>query len=254
MQSIEILQSVFRWIHVVAGILWIGLLYFFNFVNGPFAATMDGDTKKKVVPQLMPRSLFWFRWGALWTWATGVILLMLVFYHGGALFAGATQNWTLPTFVMLAVTFFGVFIYDAIMKTLGAKNLKAAVVLSFLLISGFVYLMGTWAGWSFRGYNIHVGALFGTIMAYNVWFRIWPNQKKIIAAVRDGQAPDPAVVAQAGLRSRQNTDMALPLVWTMLNSHNSWAASWWWSVLAAVALGWFGTSHLLKKAPKVQGF
>ncbi|MCC6272719.1 MAG: urate hydroxylase PuuD, partial [Deltaproteobacteria bacterium] len=110
------------------------------------------------------------------------------------------------------------------------------------------------AGWSFRGYNIHVGALFGTIMAYNVWFRIWPNQKKIITAVRDGQAPDPATVALAGLRSRQNTYMSVPLVWTMLNSHNSWAASWWWSVLAAVALGWFGTSHLLKKAPKVPGF
>jgi len=70
MQTTEILQSVFRWIHVVAGILWIGLLYFFNFVNGPFAATMDGETKKKVVPQLMPRALFWFRWGAAWTWVT----------------------------------------------------------------------------------------------------------------------------------------------------------------------------------------
>jgi len=254
MQSTEILQSIFRWIHVVAGILWIGLLYFFNFVNSAFAPTLDADSKKKVVPQLMPRALFWFRWGAAWTWVTGLILLMLVFYHGGALFEGATQNWTLPTFVMLAVTFLGVFVYDAVMKTLGAKNLKAAVVLFFLLIAGVVYLEGTWAGWSFRGYNIHVGALFGTIMAFNVWFRIWPNQQKIITAVRDGQAPDPGVVAVAGQRSRQNTYMSVPLVWTMLNSHNSWAASWWWSVLAAIALGWFGCSHLLKKAPKVKGF
>src|SRR5215510_8567713 len=114
MDATDVLQALFRWIHIVAGILWIGLLYFFNFVNGPFAGTMDGETKKKVVPQLMPRSLFWFRWGAAWTWATGVILLMLVFYHGGVLFEGATQNWTLPTFVMLAVTFLGVFVYDAI--------------------------------------------------------------------------------------------------------------------------------------------
>ena len=80
------LESLFRWIHIVAGIIWIGLLYFFNFVNGPFAATMDGPTKQKVVPELMPRALFWFRWGAAWTWVTGVLLLLLVFYHGGVTF------------------------------------------------------------------------------------------------------------------------------------------------------------------------
>jgi len=86
----------FRWIHVVAGILWIGHLYFFNWVNGPFAATMDGETKKKVVPQLMPRALFWFRWGAAWTWFSGVFLLLLVFYHGGALFENPSRTWTGP--------------------------------------------------------------------------------------------------------------------------------------------------------------
>ena len=254
MQTTEILQSLFRWIHVVAGILWIGLLYFFNWVNSAFAPTMDGDTKKKVVPQLMPRALFWFRWGAAWTWFTGILLLLLVFYHGGILFEGAAQHWTPPTFVMIAVTLLGFLVYDAIMKTLGAKNLKAAVVVFFLMIAGIVYLEFFWAGWSYRAVNIHVGGLFGTIMAFNVWFRIWPSQRKIITAVRDGQAPDPAVVALAGLRSKQNTYMSVPLVWTMLNAHTFWAASYWWSVLVAIALGWFVTSHLFKKAPKVPGF
>ncbi len=60
-----------RWIHFIFGIIWIGLLYFFNFVNGPFAKTMDAETKKKVVPQLMPRALWWFRWGAMITFLTG---------------------------------------------------------------------------------------------------------------------------------------------------------------------------------------
>ena len=77
------LEAALRWIHVVAGIIWIGHLYFFNFVNSAFAPTMDGETKKKVVPQLMPRALYWFRWGAAWTWVTGVLLLLLV-----AAFAG----------------------------------------------------------------------------------------------------------------------------------------------------------------------
>ena len=76
------LEALFRWIHIVAGIMWIGHLYFFNFVNGPFQGTMDGETKKKVNPELMPRALFWFRWGAAWTWVSGLLLLMLVFYHG----------------------------------------------------------------------------------------------------------------------------------------------------------------------------
>ena len=75
MDLVNFLESLFRWIHVVAGILWIGLLYFFNWVNTAFAPTMDADTKKKVVPELLPRALYWFRWGAAFTWVTGVLLL-----------------------------------------------------------------------------------------------------------------------------------------------------------------------------------
>jgi uncharacterized membrane protein len=58
------LEAIFRWLHVLAGIVWIGHLYFFNFVNGPFAAKIDAGTRKSVVPELMPRALYWFRWGA----------------------------------------------------------------------------------------------------------------------------------------------------------------------------------------------
>ena len=86
METTEVLQALFRWIHVVAGIMWIGHLYFFNFVNGPFEGTLDGAAKKTVVPQLRPRALYWFRWGAAWTWVTGVLLVLLVFYHGQLMF------------------------------------------------------------------------------------------------------------------------------------------------------------------------
>jgi uncharacterized membrane protein len=250
----EIAQSLFRWIHVVAGILWIGLLYFFNWVNGPFAATLDAETKKKVVPELMPRALFWFRWGALWTWATGVLLLMMVFYHGGLLLENPSAGWTPAAVAMIAVSFLGFIIYDLLMKTVGKKNMKAAIVIGFLIIAGIVYLMGTWAGFSYRGYVIHIGAMFGTIMAFNVWFRIWPAQQKIIAAVKSGQAPDPAVVAVAGMRSRHNTYLSVPLVWTMLNMHTTWASSCWGYLLGAIVIGWFGVNHLYKKAGKVKGF
>ena len=88
------LEALFRWIHIVAGIMWIGHLYFFNFVNGAFAATLEAETRKKVVPQLMPRALYWFRWGAAWTWVTGVLLLLVAFYHTKAVLDDPFQPWT----------------------------------------------------------------------------------------------------------------------------------------------------------------
>src|ERR1043165_3829224 len=72
---------IFRWGHVVAGITWIGHLYFFNWVNGPFQAKLEAATKKAIVPELMPRALFWFRWGAAWTWITGIVLAGIVYYQ-----------------------------------------------------------------------------------------------------------------------------------------------------------------------------
>src|SRR5437867_3678573 len=79
------IELVLRWGHVVAGIMWIGHLYFFNFVNAQVAKTYDADSKKKVVPELMPRALYWFRWGAAYTWATGILLAGLVYYMGNNL-------------------------------------------------------------------------------------------------------------------------------------------------------------------------
>src|SRR5437773_11945307 len=78
----EWLNLVFRWIHVLAGVMWVGHLSFFNFVNAQVAKTYDPDSKKKVIPELMPRALYWFRWGAAWTWITGVLLLAFVYYMG----------------------------------------------------------------------------------------------------------------------------------------------------------------------------
>ena len=76
----DFITPIFKWLHIIAGVLWIGLLYFFNWINGHVVATMDGDTKKKVIPELMPRTLYFFRWGAAWTWITGVVLLLVVYW------------------------------------------------------------------------------------------------------------------------------------------------------------------------------
>jgi hypothetical protein len=81
MEVMPIIESLFRWIHVIAGVLWIGLLYFFNWVNANVMPKLDAETKKKLVPELMPRALYWFRWGAAFTWVTGLYLLLYLFYH-----------------------------------------------------------------------------------------------------------------------------------------------------------------------------
>ncbi len=257
----EILDALFRWMHILAGIIWIGMLYFFNWVNGPFAGTMDGDTKKKVVPELMPRALFWFRWGAAWTWITGVLLLAMVFYHGGVLFE-AEGHWGAPAFVMIAVVFAAPFIYDALHKSPLGTNPKVFGAVAFILTAVVAALMHHWAHFGYRGATIHLAGMFGTIMAFNVWFRIWPAQQKIITAVKGGTAPDAALVSLAGARSRHNVYMSVPLFFGMINQHTTTlptaiglpAQHALGMYLIAVLIGWHIVWQLYKKAPKVKGF
>ena len=249
----NLLESIFRWFHVVFGILWIGLLFFFNWVNSGFAPTMDAETKKKVVPELMPRALFWFRWGAAFTWITGVLLVLMVYYHGGLLFDSG--HWGFMTLLMLAVVFLGVFVYDQLASG-PLKDLQTMFVAGLVIVFIVLCLMDYVAGWSYRGYAIHLGAMFGTMMAFNVWFRIWPAQRTIITATKEGTAPDPALAAMAGLRSKHNTYMAVPLVFMMTSQHATWAAGslgpLWLTII--VAVGWFGTTHIYGRAAKVKGF
>jgi uncharacterized membrane protein len=256
----DVLNALFRWLHILAGIVWIGMLYFFNFVNGPLGGVLDGDTKKKVVPELMPRALYWFRWGAAWTWVTGVLLLMLVFYHGGIMFEG-DATWNGGAIAMIVVTFLAVFVYDALHKSPLGKDPKVFGAVAFVLAAIVICLM-SYFGFSYRAYNIHLAALFGTTMAFNVWYRIWPAQQKIIAAVKAGTPPDAALVALSGARSRHNVYMSVPLVWGMINYHTTTVgtqlgipgAYGFALYLVVILLGWHVVWHLYKMAAKVKGF
>jgi len=232
----DAIQGILRWIHIIAGITWIGLLYFFNFVNSAFAPTMDGETKKKVVPELMPRALYWFRWGAAYTWITGVLLVLVVFYHGDITLESG-NTWGVGGFVMIGVTFLGVVVYDLLASSV-MKPLNAAFAGGVVLSAVILILLQTWAGFSGRGMAIHLAALFGTCMAYNVWMRIWPAQKRIITATKNGEAPNPDDAALAGLRSKHNTYMSVPLVFMMVNPHEmTWLPGGWLGLTAVVIIG-----------------
>ncbi len=153
-----------RWLHFIFGITWIGLLYFFNFVNGPFTKTLDAATKKVVVPQLMPRALWWFRWGAMITFLSGWIYIIGKLHLNGA---GLTGTGGLLT--------------------------------------------STWGQW------IGTGALLGSIMWFNVWFIIWPAQKKLIAWTKKGESPPEmaGLTKKAFLASRMNTYLSFPMLFCM---------------------------------------
>src|SRR5690242_9821954 len=108
----SLVEVLFRWIHILMGITWIGMLYFFNWVNGQFAATMDGDTKKKVIPELMPRALFWFRMGAAFTWITDILLVGMVFQMTTVALEQPEAGWTGLQYAILWSFLITPFIYD----------------------------------------------------------------------------------------------------------------------------------------------
>lgn len=254
MDVMNFLESIFRWLHVVFGILWIGLLYFLNFVNAAFEGTMDAETKRKVVPELRPRVLFWFRMAAAATWLFGVLLLLMVFYHGRVALADPVNgSFTAGSWLMLVLVFAAPFVYDPLVKSV-MKDLQTAFIAGVVLATALAAVFMMVGGFGPRGMMIHLGSVFGTIMAFNVWFRIWPAQQKIITAIKNGEAPDAALVGLAGLRSRHNTYMSVPLVFLMLNQHNVGWATNAIAVGIVVLAGWGLVYKLYDQAGKVKGF
>jgi uncharacterized membrane protein len=132
----EWLNLIFRWAHVVAGVMWIGHLWFFNFVNAQLAKTYDADSKKKVIPELMPRALYWFRWGAAWTWITGVLLLGIIYTMGaGFMREGSTLSNGAGTGIAFAVLFAGFLVYDLLWKSPIKANPVAGAIVSVVLLA-----------------------------------------------------------------------------------------------------------------------
>ncbi|HKB66142.1 MAG TPA: urate hydroxylase PuuD [Pyrinomonadaceae bacterium] len=267
----EWLNLILRWIHVFAGIMWVGTTYYFTWLDARLseeekAVRNTGETaqiwmvhsggfyvvEKRKVPDLVSRTLHWFRWEAGTTWLSGFALLVLVYYiGGGALVDRDVSDISVAAAIGIGigVLIVGWIVYDLMMLSPLRKNEKAFAVIAYLMIVGVTY--GLTRVFSGRAAYIHVGALFGTIMAANVWMRILPAQKKMIAALNAGQKPDDALSAQAKLRSKQNTFMAVPVVFIMISNHFPGVAygdQYNWAVLAVlILLGWIA-AKLIRRA------
>jgi uncharacterized membrane protein len=255
--AMDMVSAVLRWAHLLFGILWIGHLYFFNFVQGGFEGKMTAEIKKAVIPELRPRALYWFRWGAMWTWVTGIFLLGVVYYMG------FKNTWSADKgmgYVCVALIFVAFFVYDVICKKAGAMT-PAGIGANLALLAAMIVVFALVGKMDGRALFIHTGALLGTTMMMNVWMRIWPNQKKIITAVKAGTPPDAAMVALAGGRSRQNTYMSIPLLFLMLSNHypalygaDKIEMKNYIALAAVIAIGFATAKVLFQKAGKVTGF
>lgn len=235
----DILRVGLRWAHFVAGITWIGLLYFFNLVNVPVQKGLDADTKKKVNPDLLGRALWYFRWGAVITVIAGLAYFAMYILksdvtNANAIGGGNINLW----FVLFAWLTYPIVLFIvefAIIKKVPALikdgRVFAAVMTVLVLIVSWGLLrffdsMLTAGGQSFasnKTYSIGLGGAYGLVMMLNVWGIIWPNNKRILAATAGtGPAAPPELARQAFIASRTNAWLSLPLLLFMGTSHGDW--------------------------------
>lgn len=235
----EWLSLIARWVHVFAGIMWVGTTYYFTWLDARLTEAEKGAgatgsaaqlwmvhsggfylVEKRKVPDELSRKLHWFRWEAATTWLSGMALLIIIYYlGGGALVDRDVSNISIGAAVGVGVgaLVFGWLIYDLLMISPLGRNEKLFAVVAYIMVVSTAY--GLSRVLSGRAVYLHVGAIFGTIMAANVWMRILPAQKRMIEAIKAGQKPDEGLAAQAKLRSKQNTFMAVPLVFLMISNH-----------------------------------
>ena len=155
----------FRYFHVVSGVMWIGLLWYFNFVQVPNMSKITDEQKPAITKVIAPAALFWFRWAAFVTIVTGLI----VAYLNG-------------------------YVHEAMTLGIGSGGGKYTA--------------------------IGIGMWLGLIMAFNVWFIIWPNQKKVLGIVEATPEEKPVAANKALIASRTNTLLSLPMLLSMVAAQN----------------------------------
>ena len=235
----ESIGAIVRWLHVIAGIAWIGSSFYFIHLdlslrpNPGRPEGTDGEAwqvhgggfyhmaKYMVAPPRLPKELTWFKWEAYTTWLSGFSLLVVTYYWSADLFFIDRSVLDIGTAAAVAVslgTLLAAWLgYEALCRSpLGRDDTRLALV-------GYVFLVAL--AWGFthvfsgRGAFIQMGALIGTMMVANVFVVIIPNQKKVIAALLAGEAPDPALGRAAKQRSVHNNYLTLPVVFLMLSNH-----------------------------------
>jgi uncharacterized membrane protein len=262
-----------RWLHVVAGIAWIGASFYFilldNHLEAP-ASAEDAEAgvmgelwevhgggfyhvqKYRVAPRVLPERLAWFKWEAYTTWLSGFALLCIVYFSNARayLIDRSVADLTVPEAIAISVGLLiaAWVVYDVLCRVLGRRpKLLALALFGFIALSAYV------AGRLFapRAMFIEVGSMIGTMMVGNVFFVIIPGHWELIRAKRAGREPDPAPGVKGKLRSVHNNYLTLPVVLAMLSNHfpfvyghdHAWLVLCAFVVLGAYVRHFFNLRH-----------
>jgi uncharacterized membrane protein len=266
----EWLHLILRWAHVIAGALWIGQTAFFSWLDAQSSRASaetragggSGETGQEVwmvhsggfyrverlfKPGTIPGKLHWFRWEAAASWLTGIVLLNLVYYHGGAMVGADSRLGAIAAGAIGAgAIVLGWIVYDALWLSPLQRREPVGVAISLVLLA--VAAWGLTQAMSGRAAYIHIGSLFGTIMAANVWSRILPAQRRMVKSIERGEPIDAALATRAKQRSRHNSFLTIPLVFLMISSHfptTSYGHRLNWLILWVFLLGGFAARAVM---------
>jgi len=252
------LNMALRWLHMITGIAWIGSSFYFVWLDNHLEKPKDpkkgmsGELwsvhgggfyhkqKYAVAPEQMPENLHWFKWEAYFTWMSGFALMALIYYWGADLFLIDKAKMALSQWqaigISLAFIVGGWLVYDTLCKSALGSNNKMLAIIWFGLLVGAAY--GLTHIFSDRAAYVHVGVIVGSVMAFNVFMVIIPNQKKVVASLIASEAPDPALGIKGKQRSLHNNYMTLPVLLMMVSNHYPMTFSnpYNWVILAGLAL------------------
>lgn len=261
-----------RWLHVIAGIAWIGSSLFFVHLDldlkkrASLPAKAHGDSwqvhgggfyhmvKYLVAPDKLPNELVWHKWEAYTTWASGFALMILVYYMGAELYLIDKRVFELTTTQAVAISVGGLalgwLLYDLACRSPFGKNDLALALTGFFVLVALAYLFGRL--YSGRGAFMQMGALMGTIMAANVLMVIIPGQRKVIADLVAGRTPDPIHGQRGKQRSTHNNYLTLPVVFVMIANHYplAFATRFSWAILACLIIMGVSIRHFFNERHK----
>ena len=273
----EWLTFAVRWTHVITAIAWIGSSFYFIALDlglrktpslPPLAHGEEWQVhgggfyhiqKYLVAPEFLPEHLTWFKWESYFTWISGFVLLVVVYYFGADLFLIDKHVLDVPNWAGILISLcsivLGWLIYDAICRSpIGNSTGGLMVALCVVLtIMAYVYSL-LFTG---RAAMLHMGAFTATMMAANVALIIIPNQKIVVADLKAGRTPDAKYGKIAKQRSLHNNYLTLPVIFYMLSNHYplAFATKWSWVIASLVFLEgivirhWFNTRHARKGNP-----
>jgi len=244
------LSLIFRWLHVIAGVSWIGTSFYFIFLDlslrkhanlpdgvGGESWNVHGGgfylmRKYVVAPAEMPKELHWFKYEAYFTWISGFALLAVIYYWGAEsyLIDKAVLDLQPWEAILVSVGFLaaGWIVYDLLCRSpFNTHSLLLSAAVFVLIAFSAYFLTHLFSG---RAAFVHVGAMVGSIMVGNVFFIIIPNQKKVVKSLLAGEEPDPRLGAIGKHRSTHNNYLTLPVILMMVSQHypmlydneNSW--------------------------------